>query len=98
MREVYPFEKLFLFIMQLILLLNILFYIYTVSATHKPTVENGDFIVKSDEKVCVRAMLKATFTVKYASVRSGKVSICAIEVSKCLRDQFPIRILQDKQF
>ena len=44
-----------------------------VSSTAKPAVEHGDFVVKVDDKVCVRVTLKATFTVKYASLRSGKV-------------------------
>ena len=44
-----------------------------VSSTAKPALEHGDFVVKVDDKVCVRVTLKATFTVKYASLRSGKV-------------------------
>ena len=44
-----------------------------VSSTAKPAMEHGDFVVKVDDKVCVRVTLKATFTVKYASLRSGKV-------------------------
>ena len=50
-------------------------FIFTGSTTPKPAVEDGDFTVKSNDHICVRATLKATFTVKYASVRSGKVSL-----------------------
>jgi hypothetical protein len=44
----------------------------TISTTTPATIEEGNYVVKKDGKVCIRATFKADFKVKYAGKRPDK--------------------------